>query len=54
MSDDITYTWNLKKKNDTNDFIYKREIDSQTWRTNLQLPGETMGGKRPSLGLTCI
>ena len=42
MSDDITYTWNLKKKNDTNDFIYKREIDSQ--KTNLQLP------KRKGLG----
>ena len=26
---DITYLWNLKK-NDTNDFIYKTEIDSQT------------------------
>ena len=26
---DITYLWNLKK-NDTNERIYKREIDSQT------------------------
>ena len=27
---DITYMWNLKKKNETNEFIYKTEIDSQT------------------------
>ena len=27
---DITYMWNLKKKNDTNDLIYKTEIDPQT------------------------
>jgi len=27
----ITYMWNLKKKkNDTNEFIYKIETDSQT------------------------
>ena len=26
---DIAYMWNLKK-NDTNEFIYKTEIDSQT------------------------
>ena len=26
---DITYMWNLKK-NDTNELIYKTEIDSQT------------------------
>ena len=29
--------WNLKKK-DTNELIYKTEIDSQTWKTNLWLP----------------
>ena len=34
---DITYIWNLKK-NDTNEFIYKTEIDSQTQKTNLWLP----------------
>jgi len=28
ISFDITYTWNLKK--DTNELIYKAEIDSQT------------------------
>ena len=28
ISYDITYMWNLKKKN-TNEFIYKIEIDSQ-------------------------
>ena len=26
----ITYMWNLKKKNDTNELIYKTEPDSQT------------------------
>ena len=29
ISYDITYMWNLKK-NDTNEHIYKTEIDSQT------------------------
>ena len=29
--------WNLKR-NDTNELIYKREIDSQTQKTNLGLP----------------
>lgn len=27
---DVTYTWNPKKKKDTNEFIYKTEIESQT------------------------
>ena len=31
-------------KNDTNELIYKTEIDSQTWRTNLQLPKGKEGG----------
>ena len=31
--------WYLKKKNDTNELIYKTETDSQTYRTNLQLLG---------------
>ena len=26
----ITYMWNLRKKKDTNELIYKTEIDSQT------------------------
>ena len=33
---DITCRWNLKY--DTNELIYKTEIDSQTQKTNLQLP----------------
>ena len=37
---DITYKGNLKS--DTNEFIYKRETDSQTWRTGLWL---TKGGR---------
>ena len=38
----ITYMWNLKY--DTNELIYQRETDSQTWKTNLWLPkGEGMG-----------
>ena len=38
--------WNLKtkkkkkKRNGTNELIYKTEIDSQTWKTNLWLPRE--------------
>ena len=31
----ITYMWNFKS--DTNEFIYKREIDSQTKKTNFWL-----------------
>ena len=34
ISYDITYMWNLKKK-DTHKLIYKIESDSQTWRSNL-------------------
>ena len=33
----ITCMWNLKQ-NDTNELIYKTEIDSQTQKTNLWLP----------------
>ena len=36
ISHDITYMWN--PKNDTNELIYKTEIDSQTQKTNLWLP----------------
>jgi len=32
---DITYVWNLK--NNTNEYIYKTETDSQTYKTNLWL-----------------
>ena len=32
---DITYMKN--PKSDTNEFIYKTEIDSQIWKTNLGL-----------------
>ena len=34
--------WNLKR-NDTNELTYKIEIDSQTRRMNLWLPGEGCG-----------
>ena len=30
--------WNLKEKNETNALIYKTEIDSQAWKTNVWLP----------------
>ena len=42
----ITYTWNLKKKKkkDTNELIFKTEIDSQTSKTNLWLPKGNHGG----------
>ena len=33
---DIIYMWNLKKN--TNEIIYKTEIDPQTWKTKLRLP----------------
>ena len=35
---DIPYLWNLKR-NDTNELTYKTERDSQTYKTNLWLPG---------------
>ena len=34
---DITCEWNLKKKNDTNKFIYKTEIDSRIQKANFLL-----------------
>ena len=40
---DITYMWNLK--NDTNELIYKTEIDPQTQKTNLWLPKREGGGR---------
>ena len=36
ISYDITYMWNLKKDG-TNELIYKTEIESQMWKTNIQL-----------------
>ena len=33
------------KKNETNELIYKIEIDSQTWKTNLWLSKENEGGE---------
>ena len=44
-----------KKKKDTNELIYKTETDSQTSKTNLQLPickGWGVGEELRSLGLT--
>ena len=36
--------WNLKY--DTNELIFKKEIDSQTEKTNLQLPKREGGGDK--------
>ena len=41
---DITYVWNLK--NNTNEYIYKTETDSQTYKTNLWLSKGKGGGRR--------
>ena len=41
---DITYTWKLKY--DANELIYKIEIDSQTQKTNLQLPKRKREGNK--------
>ena len=38
---DITYMWNLKKKKDSNELIFRTETDSQTLKTNLWLPKGT-------------
>ena len=38
MSYEITNMWNLILKNDTNEFIYKTEIDSK--KPNLRSPQE--------------
>ena len=35
------YMWNLKY--DTDEPIYETEIDSQTYKTNVSLPGEREG-----------
>ena len=49
ISHDIAYMQNLK--NDTNELIYKTEIDSQPERMNLWLPGEKGWGVRDRLGI---
>ena len=38
--------WNLNY--DTNELIYKRETDSQTWKTNLWLPKGKGAGREIS------
>ena len=44
---DITYMWNQKKKTDTNEIIYKTEMDSQTENkpmvTKVQRVGRSTG-----------
>ena len=36
--------------NGTNELIYKTEIESQMWKTNLQFPRGFEGGDRDKLG----
>ena len=44
--------WNLKKKKDTNELIYKTEIDPQIQKTNLWLPkGKGKGGINQEFGI---
>ena len=38
----MSYMWNLKR-NDTVELIFKTEIDSQSLRTSLWLPGGRIG-----------
>ena len=40
--------WNLKKRNDTNELMYKTETDPQTQKTNLRLSKRKEG--RDKLG----
>ena len=49
---DIPYMGNLKR-NDTNELIYGKEIDSRTQRTYLWLPGEEWWEQIESLEFTC-
>ena len=37
--ENIAYMWNLKKKKDTNELIYRTEIELQMWKIHLWLPG---------------
>ena len=51
----ISLICGIFKKNNTNELIYKIEVDSQTQKTNLWLPQGTVGSERRyngSLGLT--
>ena len=41
----ITYMWNLKRKHDTNELVYKAETDSQTQRMNLMVTRGEMWGQ---------
>ena len=41
VSHDITYMWNLK--NNTNEIIYKTEVESWIQKTHLWLPGDKGG-----------
>ena len=54
---DSTYMWNRKKKKkNTNELIYKTEIESQILKRNLWLPRRKrgyQGGEVRSLALTC-
>ena len=51
ISYDITYMWNVKKKKDTNEFIYKTEINKPTDRkTNSWLLLKEKGWGRDKLG----
>ena len=49
ISYDVIYLWNLKNKNHTSELIYKTEIETQTWKTNLWLPKGK--GEREKLGI---
>ena len=46
ISYDITYMWNLKKKNHTKELIYKTETNSQILKSNMWLPkGKPLVGR---------
>ena len=47
---DITYMWNLKLK-DTNELIYKTEVESKILKTNLWLSEDGVGEIVRRLGL---
>ena len=49
ISYDITYMQNLKKKG-TNELIYKTDVESQMYKTNLWLPGDGVGGINREIG----
>ena len=50
ISYDTTHMWNLIFKNDTNELIYKTEIDLQISKTNVWLPNRKHGGGRDKSG----